>query len=1118
MIKRIVWSVLVSVGIGLPAAAWSDVLILEEARSGAFVSPYLQVLEDPSNSWSVSDANIAFNTTEPILIPPGTGTPNFGISESSYWFAIDVKSASVKDVEWLLEIEYPLLDVVHFYHQDEHGDWNQLTAGDLVPFGVREIQHPTLLFPFTINAGDETRLLVSVKTEGSVQLPARVWRPDDFAIEAKNDYIILGIYYGIMLALGFYNLFIFFAVRDVSYLYYILYVFHIALYTFANKGLGSQYLWPDSPGVGTYSVTTSAYVAAFFSILFCKSYLHVKQNAPRLDTTLNVMAVTTLLSLLLPMVASYQTAIVLGSLNALIVAFLLMFSGFWIMLQGQRAARYFFFAWLVFLIAVIMIALQRLGVVDGNFVIEEGVLFGTSIEVILLSLGLADRINTLRREKTVVQQELLQRNAETIAALQQASAIKDEFVANVFHELRTPLTGIVGLTDLVLEANQTDLDRDSRVNLNMIRSSSQRLTSLVNDIVDISAINRNYLEVDRRSVDLNSTAAFVMAMCRPMIGAKPVELRVDLPADLPLVYADENRMAQVFFNLVANAIKFTPRGAVTISAGVSGKSVEVCVADTGIGIAPEKLDEIFEPFKQLNGGIDRTVGGTGLGLSITRKIIELHDSKINVQSTVGDGTRFLFLLPVAEDQDVLANAEQTTIELDLPELEIANAALLPQESLPEALGDSSHTIIIVDDEYANLHILQEFLKPYAEVLIAQDGFEALELLKTHQPDLLIVDLMMPQMSGYELCTRVRSSNSLTELPILILTAKKQTEDLVEGLRAGANDYLSKPFHREELIARVQKLLQLKDLVEIRDRNQRLQDQIDRFKESEQKLRTSQERLAAMLDYGDENILCVDAAGRITHITQPAAEFLSADKASLLNEKIGALATENDHVLGFPFKESIISADALPEFFRCDIRVGENEKTAQVCVLSLDLEQEFYVVILQADNERVAAPESMHLIAEVNKNVQRAQILGAQLDQITPALLQDEPSLIKELEKIDAIISALSSTVSVSLKEQEFRLSLVKLMQDCVNIWQRVTQKTVIDLAEESGVWRINIDNGRLRARSMERYLDINKLPKKPRWREVTRTAYFILSHLELTESDRSDLEMQTDRLDQSGRS
>ncbi len=1094
--------------------ASAEVLTVDANTRQVVLTPHLQILQDPGSTWDENQADSAFDNGDPFIFDGVT--PNFGITASTYWFALDISSELDTPSTWLLEIEYPLMDEVSFAYQSETGEWVRKVAGDLIPFDSRDIAYPTLVFRLPLEALETKRVLISVNTQGSVQMPAKLWHPDAFADNSKTDYALLGAYYGIMLAMVLYNLFIYFSVRDPSYIYYIAYVVFISMYNFANRGLAVQYLWPDNPAIGTFSVTVSAYVAATFGLLFCKSYLHISEHAPRLNRLVSFAIATTLITILLPFLISYSAATTLGSINAVFVAFLILYCGFWMTLQGQRAARYFFAAWMVFLIAVILIALQRLGAIEGNFVIEEGVHIGTAIEVVLLSLGLADRINTLRREKAAVQQELVQRNLETIDALQHASKMKDEFVANVSHELRTPLTGIIGLSEIVLDQNSTTLDGNSRKNLNLIRSSGQRLTSLVNDIIDISAINQNHLEVELHPVDLKSTAEFVLVMCKPMLGNKPVELISDIPEETPLVLADENRIIQVFFNLVANAIKFTSQGTVEVSAVLQGQKILVEVTDTGIGIAPELHTEIFEPFKQVDGAIDREVGGTGLGLSITKKIIELHDSSITVRSDVGEGTTFGFSLAVSDEQTITRPTEKTTIEYDLPATETESPLLHAQNQV------NDKTVLVVDDEYANLHVLQEFLKPQCNVLTAQDGFAALDELKSNLPDLLIVDLMMPGMSGYELCQKVRETYSAADLPILILTAKSQTEDLIEGLKAGANDYLSKPFHREELIARAQKQLQLKDLIEIRGANIKLEEQVGRFRESEQRLHTSQQRLARMLDYGEENLLCIDAGGQIVHATKNAARFLRSEPDALEGRPIEVvLSDEDDSNLRFPFDDAYVSDGDAPQFYPFTLRKFDNDRTrftASVCIVTLTLEQEFYIVILHEADTEASQPEATMLIAEVNKNSFRSQVLGTILSQITPAVLKSEPALVSELQQIDLIIDKLSASVSFDARDQEFRANLVDLMQDCINVWEKYTQRTVIDLAEESRIWRVNIDNGRLRARSMERYLDQTKLPKNPRWREVTRTAYFLLGHLELGKDDKEHLEQQIKRLDQFARS
>ncbi|MEQ8407532.1 MAG: 7TM diverse intracellular signaling domain-containing protein [Gammaproteobacteria bacterium] len=1118
----------------------APVLELDDTVEDVDLSPYLRIVEDPSGTLSLADAMQALAGPEAIVL--ASGIPNFGITSSAYWAVLDLRIDESDPAEWLIELEYPILDRLEMIYINSEGEQIRKVGGDTLPFADRELNFPQVVFALETPTPGPQSIYFRAESEGSVQFPLRLWQPQAFYNGEVFTLLARGLYYGIMLAMMLYNLFIYLSVRDRSYLFYILYVLGITGYQFSSDGFALQFLWPGNPQLGAQSVTFSAGLALVFGLLFCNSFLSVAQHSRKIHRALLGLAAVTVSAMIISLLTSYEVAAMVTPPLSIVVAAAILGTGTWIMLKGFRPARIFMLAWAVFLFATMQTSLQRFGFLDLGFFSQNGVLIGTAIEVILLSLALADRINILMQDKEDAQVRLLENNALTIKTLERADAMKNEFIANVSHELRTPLSGIIGLLDIVIPNVRAQADERDVRNLEIIRSSGKRLTTLVNDIIDISAINRDYLELSRKPVDVGSIVEMVIAMCNPLIGDKPVTLVVDIPARLPLVDADEDRLQQIIFNLTSNAIKFTFEGEIRVIAEHVGEHVQLSISDTGIGIAEDKLEHIFEAFQQADSSTQREFGGTGLGLSITRKLLKLHGSDINLASAEGAGSRFSFNLPVAasqQDTAVERQADAHSLGRGLLAKSIEESLQLPKPlDSGEGAANCTHTILMVDDEPINLHVLQEYLHDKHRLLSAQDGFQALKILETETPDLIILDLMMPRMSGYELCRIIRETHSSTDLPIIILTAKNQVDDLVAGLRAGANDYLTKPFFKEELLARVDKQVQLHDLIQVRDDNVRLQEQIKRYREAETKLHASRQRLARMLDVSSDALLTIDEGGEIVYANRRAEELLQTSEDALLGRPVDILITgeqSGSHPLQFPFLQSLISSEKDVQQITCDIALlvpqSDSEEAASVqasvCILPLNLEQELYVVTLIPLNDSrlmseqlgittqsrsLAEPGMPKLIEEVNRNAARTQLIGELLSQVTADKLQQEPQLLAQLENLDAIIDQLAQSVDLNRVEIDFRRSLVELLQYCVEIWQRVTHRHVIDLAEESRIWRVSIDNGRLRARSIERYLDIDKLPKNPRWREVTRTAYYLLGNLELSPADKQQLEEMLGRL------
>ena len=396
-----------------------------------------------------------------------------------------------------------------------------------------------------------------------------------------------------------------------------------------------------------------------------------------------------------------------------------------------------------------------------------------------------------------------------VASLRETDRLKDEFLANTSHELRTPLNGIIGLADSMLDGATGTLTQSQQKNLDLIVSSGRRLTSLVNDILDFSRLQHKDLQLQLQPVDVHAAANIVLNLTNPLLAGKPLVLQNKIPVDFPLAEADENRLQQILYNLVGNAIKFTDAGEATLSAQHDGDWLSISVTDTGIGIAPAKQARIFESFEQADGSVARVYGGAGLGLSVTRRLVELHGGTLQVESESEKGSRFTFTLPVSGIQ---TKAEPVH---SIGGQRLATVVDMPAQASAEGGSSSAENfnILIVDDELVNLQVLNNHLTlSNYQVSQATSGPGALKLIdEGYRPDLIILDVMMPRMSGYEFCQTVREKLAPTEVPIIMLTARNQVSDLVEGLDAGANDYMIKPFSKQELLARIRTHLTLSQI-------------------------------------------------------------------------------------------------------------------------------------------------------------------------------------------------------------------------------------------------------------------------------------------------------------------
>ncbi len=403
--------------------------------------------------------------------------------------------------------------------------------------------------------------------------------------------------------------------------------------------------------------------------------------------------------------------------------------------------------------------------------------------------------------------------------LQNLDRLKDEFLANTSHELKTPLNGIIGLTHSLLAGIAGALPSAANEQLQLIGQSGKRLLRLVDDILDHKQLDRGTLSLHKIPCDLRSICGVVIENCAPLAQTKSIALINQIPKRHLVVLADENRLQQILFNLISNAIKYTNQGQVTISAIEQNGMAQVCVTDTGVGIRASELDKIFNPFERAQQKSHDFRGGTGLGLSVTKALIELHGGKIWATSEHRLGSKFYFTIPVTQQQPQQVPLQISTDAIQQQQQQIARQ---PIEAELEQ-KDGVNLVLVVDDEPVNLKVVSDILKlNNFEVLETTSGTKALELVESHQIALIVLDVMMPELSGYEVTRQVREHYSEIELPILLLSARHSAKDIAVGMQAGANAYVAKPVDQLELLTRVNNLMELRRLVDMeRQREKRI---------------------------------------------------------------------------------------------------------------------------------------------------------------------------------------------------------------------------------------------------------------------------------------------------------
>ncbi|MBO1318703.1 two-component regulator propeller domain-containing protein [Acanthopleuribacter pedis] len=441
----------------------------------------------------------------------------------------------------------------------------------------------------------------------------------------------------------------------------------------------------------------------------------------------------------------------------------------------------------------------------------------------LAVLGYATLLAALVYGRYRVQRGRLIYERTIVQRLKHTDLMKNQFLADTAHELRTPLNGIVGLAESLAEAQRGKLPKDTLAQLGLIARGGRYLAGLVDDILDFARLSTQQLPLQPCRVELKTAVDQVVTLLTPLAPKDAVRLENQVAEGLPPVAADPRRLLQILVNLVGNGIKFTEQGTVSVSAEVQGARLHIAVTDTGIGMSDPQIADLFQAVPPHSGVPIPTAAGAGLGLAITQALVDLHGGNIWAASQEGRGSTFTFSLPLADAQTPAAEGEPVRAVTG-PRFNVneAKAPFSDALSNPAArpLSDAqSFTLLVVDDEPVNRRVLRNHLDGRGyEVLEAADGSEALSLLaESGQVDLVLLDVVMPNMSGYEVCRAIRRRAGFEVLPVVFLSAKNQVEDLVAAFNVGGNDYITKPIAAGELLARIESHLQQLDVTRVLSR-------------------------------------------------------------------------------------------------------------------------------------------------------------------------------------------------------------------------------------------------------------------------------------------------------------
>lgn len=640
----LLWSVIL-LTLGATTAVSAKSIELSKLDSSQAIGEYLQYLEDPSHQLTLAKINQLphqWQTSE-------SKRPNFGIDSSTFWFKLEINNDSEEAKYLLLELANSRVSNTEYYQYVSSGESpllvNKLQQNIDDYISERYKPHRHFIFPVNIRANEKATIYLKVRSAYPLKLPLYLRTVDQFHTADTNRMLFQGFYFGCVAIMVLYNLFIYFMVKDRSYLLYSTFMLALATLLAIDKGLTFQFVWPNSPQWNQTSFAFFIAVAAAMSVLFTIEFLSLKKNSPNFFRFFQYLFFTWAALAISSLFTDSSWIIVLEVMVVLPGGTALFLAGIFMWRKGVPAAPYYTIAWVFIIQGATVYALSIVGLFPDNLFSEYAFQSTNIIEATLLSLGLAYRIKILDREK------------ERATASEKA---KNEFLANMSHEIRTPMNGVLGMAQLMEE---TTLSPQQKSYLSTILSSGNALLNILNDILDHSKIEAGKLEIENIQFSLRKTLEEAASIFALKAANNHLSYHLWISPDVPsTVNGDPTRVRQILCNYLSNAFKFTTQGEVLIRCYVTEMhgedSIVIEVQDSGLGIPKNLQTKLFSSFTQASSSTARQFGGTGLGLSICKSLAELMHGSVGMRSEEGKGSCFWFTLPSYSESPPLTSQKQ----------------------------------------------------------------------------------------------------------------------------------------------------------------------------------------------------------------------------------------------------------------------------------------------------------------------------------------------------------------------------------------------------------------------------------------------------------------------------